>query len=83
MSDSSPIRYTSLEVSGLLPSGWNQMVPAESAAWEPRRRIWSLTVYDGAGVEWELVVLAKEIESHGRLQALRLAIDRVYRHGLG
>ncbi|MEE8137638.1 MAG: hypothetical protein V3T81_02010 [Thermoanaerobaculia bacterium] len=78
-----PIRYSDLEVSGLLPAGWSLTVSAETADWNPQKRTWTLKVHDPAKVDWALVVKAVVVDKLGRLEALRQAIDRVYRHGLG
>ncbi len=82
MTETASIRYNDLEVSGYLPSGWTLGAPSETAEWDARRHTWTLKVRDGAEVDWDLIVRAKDVEQHGRLEALRRAVDHVYRNGL-
>jgi hypothetical protein len=83
MTETASIRYNDLEVSGYLPSGWTLGASIESAQWNTRRRTWTLRVTDPAQVEWDLVVREQDVEKHGRIEALRRAVDQVYRTGLG
>ena len=77
------VAYTDRELIGYLPSGWNLAEEAEDAQWNARKGTWTLTVTDGAETDWPIVVKAKEVAKHGRLEALRQAMDRVYREALG
>lgn len=83
MSDSEPLAYTRHDLMAYLPTGWGLAQPAEEGVWNPKKRTWTLLVHDGAEVDWPLVVKAAEAEKHGPREALRLAMDRVYREGLG
>ena len=82
MADSEPIRYTENEVRSYLPSGWNLAGDA-AGRWDAKRRTWRATVVDNVEFDWPLTVGAAEAASLGRLEALRQAMDRVYRERLG
>jgi hypothetical protein len=64
----------------ILPSGWNL---AGDGAWDGGRRAWVQPVVDGADVAWELRVAADDVGRLGRIEALRRAVDRLYREALG
>ena len=83
MNESVTFRYTDLEIRGYLPGGWTLRAPADTAAWNPRKKTWTVRIHDPAEVDWDLVVTAKQVDKLGRLEALRQAIERVYRNGLG
>ena len=80
MSDTS-IYYTPTEIRSFLPGGWVLL----DAVVEPTRRgaDWATRVVDIADTEWSVEVGSAEIAKHGRLGALKLEIDRVYREALG
>jgi hypothetical protein len=81
MSDA-PFGYTEEELRSYLPTGWN-LVATSEAAWDPRKRRWSTRVEDGTDMRWNLVVDAGDVEEQGRVEALRLAVDRLFRDRLG
>ena len=77
-----PLNYHRIEVESFLPSGWSlHEESAESKA--ASENAWSATLIDGVDFEWPLQVTAKEADRLGRVEALRVAIDRVYRARLG
>ena len=34
---------------------------------------------DGSDLEWELLVKKREVDEHGRIEALRRAVDKLFR----
>lgn len=82
MKNSEPIRYTETEVRSFLPTGWN-LAGEPAGSWDAKKRAWRATVVDNVEFDWPLVVAADEAASLGRLEALRRAMDRVYRERLG
>lgn len=81
MSDA-PFGYTEEELRSYLPTGWN-LIGAADGAWDPRKKRWSLRIEDGTDMRWDLVVEGGEVDREGRVEALRLAVDRLYRNRLG
>ena len=77
MSDSDEIRYTTSEIRSYLPTGWH-LAPGETTGrWDPDRRVWSLRVMDGSDLEWPVTVEPAQINSLGRLEALRHRLESV------
>jgi hypothetical protein len=77
----SPLSYTETEIRSFLPTGWN--LTGDAGAWDAKKNVWKMTVLDGVELDWPVVVKADDASSQGRLEALRLAFDRVYRERLG
>ena len=75
------LSYVVDEVRSYLPSGWSLTEPAGS--WDARRRAWTFGVLDAADQDWSVAVKAADAEKLGRLEALKRALDRVWREGLG
>jgi hypothetical protein len=82
MNTSEPIRYTETEVRSYLPTGWDLTGPPEGA-WDAKKKIWRATVIDNVDFDWPVEVKAAEASSLGRIEALRRAMNRVYRERLG
>lgn len=82
MSAAEPLRYTETEVRSYLPSGWS-LSGDPGGSWDPKKNVWRATVVDNVDFDWPLVVGAGDASSLGRLEALRRAMDRVYRERLG
>ena len=82
MGDDAELSYTAEELHGYLPSGWRLADP-DGGVWDARKARWTTAVADGAEMEWTLRVDGAEAGKHGRLEALRRAVDRVYREALG
>jgi hypothetical protein len=78
---SRPLSYIQDEIKSYLPSGWS--LGEESGRWDAKRGTWTIQVLDSADQDWPLAVKAAAAEKLGRLPALKLAMDRVYREGLG
>jgi hypothetical protein len=72
--------FTATEIRSSLPSGWN-ITPGSEGRVDPRTGRWSIDVYDGADNTWTIEV--EPAAGAARLEALRAAIDRVQRKGLG
>lgn len=71
--------FTAREVVGLLPGGWSLADAADPGSWDDAGQRWRTRLIDGADVERELVVESKAMAEHGRTEALRRELDRVYR----
>jgi hypothetical protein len=77
-----PMHYTETEIRSYLPTGWN-LVGSQSGDWDPKKKVWQATVIDNVDFDWPVKVSADEIGKLGRLEALRVAMDKVYRERLG
>ena len=89
MSDGS-VNYTTIEVQSVLPSGWSLPSPARSSVTAELNRTdrrktpaWEIRVQDVADVDWDLEVKLGAVEKLGRMEALRQAMDKLYREALG
>jgi len=76
-----PVAYSTPEIESFLPSGWSLDGPP--GGWDGKRGVWSVAVRDGADQEWKLEVKGAEADKRGRLEALKLAADGLYRDALG
>ena len=72
--------FTANELQSYLPAGW--MAP-DTGEWVSGDNAWRVKVTDGADQEWTLEIGAREVDKIGRAGALRQAIDRLCREGLG
>jgi len=75
------LTYVPDEIKSYLPSGWSLI--DEAGRWDPKRATWTIRVLDVADQDWPVAVKAADAEKLGRMAALKLAMDRVYREGLG
>jgi hypothetical protein len=82
MKATEPLQYTEEEVRSYLPTGWD-VGRSGAGEWDPRDRVWRLTVIDNVDFDWEVEVEADEAAKRGRLEALRRAMDKVFRERLG
>jgi hypothetical protein len=82
MARSDPLRYTETEIRSFLPTGWS-LAGDPTGSWDPKKRVWRATVLDNVDFDWPVVVDPADAASLGRLEALRRAMDRVYRERLG
>lgn len=82
MSDE-PLSFTRREILDYLPGGWVLGHRDDPGHWNERKRQWEVTVEDIAELRWQLEVPAKAAREHGRIEALRRAIDRLHRAALG
>jgi hypothetical protein len=98
MTANEPLGYTEDEVRSYLPSGWHllaaddantELGPRLIGAWDAGKRVWRTRVLDNVDYDWPLVVKAADAarlggeHGDGRLEALRLAMDRLFRERLG
>jgi hypothetical protein len=77
-----PLSYTDDEIRSYLISGWG-IVPDSPASWDAKSGTWSVEIYDVADHVWKLEVAARDAERDGRFEALKAAIRKISRHGLG
>jgi hypothetical protein len=80
MKTNEPLSYTETEIRSFLPTGWN-LTGDGPGTWDPKKKIWRFRVIDGVDFDWPVEVKAGEGDN--RLEALRRAVDRVYRERLG
>jgi hypothetical protein len=76
------LRYTENEVRSFLPSGWDLVGDAEGT-WDEKKKTWRATIIDNVDFDWPLAVPASDASKLGRMEALRRAMDQVYRERLG
>ena len=77
------LQYTETEIRSFLPSGWDLLGKPQQGAWDAKKSVWRATVLDNVDFDWPVEVKAGEASKLGRLEALRQAMDRVYRERLG
>lgn len=82
MKTNEPIGYTETEIRSFLPTGWNLM-GTPGGTWDAKQKVWRTTLLDNVDFDWPLEVKTGDVSSHGRMEALRRAMDRVYRERLG
>lgn len=80
-----PLSYTVDEVKSYLPTGWSLTAPSGESpgTWDAKARTWQATVLDNVDFDWPVVVRSWEAASLGRIEALRQAMDKVFRERLG
>lgn len=95
MTANEPLGYTEDEIRSFLPSGWRlaaaddptgEIVPLTFGHWDGRQGLWRMRVVDNVDFDWPLVVKAADaakLGANGRLEALRRAMDKLYRERLG
>jgi hypothetical protein len=75
---SSDVGFTPVEIASYLPAGWT--LAAEPAPrWDDDKGVYRCTVVDGCDLDWPLVVAKKDVDAHGRIDALKRAIDHLDR----
>lgn len=79
---SEEIFYTDDELRSYLPSGWNLKLGVDDG-WDAEDRVYRLTVIDDVDHDWPVEIRAREVEEHGRMEALGRALGRVQRERLG
>lgn len=77
-----PLSYTETEIRSYLPTGWD-LAGGPEGAWDPKKKSWRISVLDNVEFDWPVVVKADDAGSQGRMEALRRAMDAVYRERLG
>jgi hypothetical protein len=83
--NSGTVAYTTTEIQSVLPSGWALLDGAlPPPAKKPKRPLaFTARVQDGAEVDWPLEISADAVHRLGRMEALRQAMDKLYREALG
>jgi hypothetical protein len=82
MKTNDSLTYTETEIRSFLPTGWSLTEDGEGS-WDPKKKVWRSRVIDNVDFDWPVVVKVDEANSLGRLEALRRAMDKVYRERLG
>jgi len=95
MTATEPLGYTEDEVRSFLPSGWRllatedanaELLPHTFGHWDGAKGVWRMRVVDNVDFDWPLVVKAADaakLGANGRMEALRRAMDKLYRERLG
>lgn len=79
--ESNRLTFTEIEIQSYLPSGWG-IRPHRAGTWNAGKRTYEIEVYDLADNLWPLQVTGKEAAAHGRLEALKQSIGRLYRNAV-
>jgi hypothetical protein len=82
MKTNEPLRYTESEIRSYLPTGWD-LIGGDQGAWDAKKKLWRATVIDNVDFDWPVEVKPDAAGKLGRLEALRQAMDQVYRERLG
>lgn len=77
-----PFDYTLDELRSYLPSGW-ELLDGGRSSWDAKNKALTLRVIDNVDFDWPVTVTAAEADEHGRLEALRRAMDDTFRSRLG
>jgi hypothetical protein len=76
------LSYLPVEIRSYLPSGW-KLVEGDAGSFDGPRDLFRIEVLDPAEVDWQLEVSGRSALAHGRVEALRQAMDKLYREALG
>lgn len=82
MKTNESLSYTETEVKSFLPTGWS-LTRDGAGSWDAKKKVWQVRVLDGVDFDWPVVVKPDDAGSLGRLEALRRAMDTVFRERLG
>jgi hypothetical protein len=82
MKTNDSLTYTETEIRSYLPTGWSLTDEGEGS-WDAKKKVWRSRVIDNVDFDWPVVVKADEANSLGRLEALRRAMNKVFRERLG
>lgn len=82
MKTTDSLSYTETEIRSYLPTGWS-LADDSAGAWDPKKNVWRTTVLDNVEFDWPVEIKPAEVSSLGRIEALRKAMDRVFRERLG
>ena len=75
------LSYVPNEIKSYLPSGWS--LAEDAGRWDAKKSTWTIRVLDVADQDWPVAVKSADADKLGRMRALKVAMDRVYREGLG
>ena len=73
-----PLIFTDVELESYIPSGWT-LAEGRPCGWNQKESAFLCTVMDGSDLDWELKVPLADVERHGRIEALRRAVDELDR----
>jgi hypothetical protein len=76
------LSYIETEIRSYLPTGWG-LTEDGVGSFDAKKKVWRTMVIDNVDFDWPVEVKPSEVDSLGRLEALRQAIDRVFRERLG
>jgi hypothetical protein len=72
-----PLSYTEIELESYLPAGWT--LAEQTPGWDEKKESFHATVLDGSFLDWELWVPKADADKNGRIEALRVAVDKLDR----
>ena len=78
MTDIPPLMYTDVELESYIPTGW-VLADDDVPGWDSKRKAFRVKVIDGSDLDWELLIRQSEVDEHGRIEALRQAVDKLFR----
>lgn len=78
----SPLQYTETEIRSYLPTGWDLLGDSQGA-WDAKKKVWRARVIDNVDFDWPVEVKPDAAGRLGRLEALRVAMNQVFRERLG
>ena len=81
MNTNEELSYSDIEIRSYLPTGWSLPTEEEGDRWNAKRRSWTVTLIDGTDLEWRLEVSLAEVETRGRMEALRRATRKAVLRG--
>jgi hypothetical protein len=71
------LNYTDVELESYLPAGWVLGDPAPH--WDDGEGAFHARVLDGSELDWDLWIPKGDADRHGRIEALRRAVDKLDR----
>lgn len=77
------VSYIEDEIRSYLPTGWNLAEPGVAGEWKDEHDAWASRVIDEVDFDYQVVVRPGDVEEHGRMGALKRAVDYVQRQRLG
>jgi len=72
-----PLSYIEIELESYLPAGWTLGQPEPH--WQDDKGAFHARVLDGSFLAWDLWIPKEEADKHGRIEALRRAVDKLDR----
>ncbi len=81
MAESNRLTFTDVEIRSYLPSGWG-IRPNRAGVWDAGKSTYQIEVYASTDNLWPLKVTGQAAAASGRLEALRLSVDKLYRSAL-
>ena len=73
-----PVTYTEIELESYIPAGW-ALAAGDAPLWDGKHNEFRFRVLDTCDLDWDVAVPAAEVSRYGRIEALRRAIDRLFR----